>query len=186
MKRRTLLLALGGGSAIGTGAVSQFSADRGVTVAASADNNALLRITPVSSNVFVNTANDTIELAINEISETGGKGINEDAKTALDSIVRLENQGSSKQTIRFSEFTSDVNGTGLSAKFYTGDASAADGNITNDITLVDSGRNPFELAVNPPGNEQELGLLIDATGVDVDAPDGVTVSFQTTITTEEN
>lgn len=99
MQRRKMLAALGsaavgGATAMGTGAFTSVTADRSVDVAVAGDSDALLTVQEVSGSA--NSKYVTIEsdgtLSI-DISTKQGKGLNEDATTKIKDLFQIRNRG---------------------------------------------------------------------------------------------
>lgn len=90
MNRRNVLIGLGavaagGGAVLGSGAFSQVTADRTVSVSAAADSSAQLGIAVTGD--LAGSNNDTIAF------ELGGNGVNLDAVTRFDGALTITNNG---------------------------------------------------------------------------------------------
>lgn len=179
MKRRTLLLAVGGTSAVGTGAVSELTAERGITVAASSDNNAIVKLEPRPTatdilDELVTTKNGEVKLTITELSGSNGgvgKGVNSDAVTAFDDLLKVTNQSVTDVDIRFTPFETG----NITAEFFTGNTGGSDPRTTDGVTVHSGSEN--ELSIKS-GNSESLGVLIDTNGFGTvtNNPDSVTVT----------
>lgn len=173
MKRRTLLLAIGGGSTVGTGAVSRLASSRGVSVAVSPDSNALIKLVPISDNAFVETTDETsqISLAVSSVNESNG--VNRRAVTHLDNLIRLTNATANTLSISFEQFTDTIGSQ----------------DVTADFTLSNDGRTSItgaENAVNVgSGTSKVVGLKIDTRTVQAISAGTLEFSSAVTITAED-
>lgn len=113
MERRQLLAALGalsagGASAVGTGAFTGASADRGFQVQVSGDASALLGIKSSSgpNGAYADTTSDG-EFRINLTSSNinigsgiaGGEGVNPNSATSIQDVFEIVNQGTQEVEI---------------------------------------------------------------------------------------
>jgi parallel beta-helix repeat protein len=102
MKRRNLLIALGGAAGasglIGTGAFTSVTADRDVTVNVADDTNGYLGFSASQSanGEFASVSGDEIALDF-DTSDGGGSGVGLDSTYNFDDVFTIENQGT--QTI---------------------------------------------------------------------------------------
>lgn len=150
-------------SAAGTGALSQLDANREATATVAADSDALLGLTSPRSNVFVDTTGGKVSLIIGNVDNGTGEtanGVNTGAQTALDNILSITNQTSTRQAVGF-EIVSETTGPEFTAEFYTGSASAPD--VRSSVTTHTGGDTAFRLR---PGESSEsinepVGLLIE-------------------------
>ncbi|WP_204366745.1 hypothetical protein [Natrinema versiforme] len=110
MNRRNVLVGLGtivagGGAALGTGAFSSVEAERTVSVTTAGDDSAFLGISGNSDYVQdgdSNTSEFVIDLG--SYGDQEGDGFNENAKTVLNDVLTITNQGSDDSiTIGFAE-----------------------------------------------------------------------------------
>ena len=90
-------LAAGGAAATGTGAFTSVSADRTITVQTAKDSNAFLKIsaedTP-NGNEYVDTQDGMVSLDFTSTdSPDNGSGVNPDATTIFDDLLKVKNQG---------------------------------------------------------------------------------------------
>ena len=102
MERRKLLtgigsLAAGSAAAMGTGAFTETSVDRGVQVAVANDAAAYLGLSDVDhspNSAYVSQDGSSGELAI-EVADSGngGSGVNLDSHTRIDDLFQIRNQG---------------------------------------------------------------------------------------------
>ena len=89
-------LATGSAAALGTGAFSSVEAERSVEIDVEGDAEAYLRLTGDEEFIDDDTPQDSeLEFAfgVNEETEEGGQGFNDDAVTVVEDIVTIENQG---------------------------------------------------------------------------------------------
>jgi hypothetical protein len=104
MKRRKVLaglgsLAAGGAAAMGTGAFTSVSANRGVAVNVADDSDALLAFTTAGAgpnSQYAETDGKTLSIDItgeNDDIAGGGSGINQNATTIIRDIFDIRNQG---------------------------------------------------------------------------------------------
>jgi len=92
-------LATGSAAAMGTGAFTSVSANRGITVDTADDSGAFLAIeadsTP-NANEYVNTSGGTVSLDFSNTDDTdmgNGTGVNKNATTIFDDLLNITNQG---------------------------------------------------------------------------------------------
>jgi Protein of unknown function (DUF1102). len=108
MRRRKFLIGAGslaaaGAGAIGTGAVTSVSADRSVDVETASDATAFLSIEPENTpngNEYVNVTSGTVELDFTS-TDSGGSGINMNATTVFDNLLRITNQGTQEVIVGY-------------------------------------------------------------------------------------
>jgi len=105
MQRRKFIAAMGsltaaGAAGLGTGAFTSVEADRDVEIATTGDASAFLQIEaedgPNADEYVVTEDDDTIALDFTNTNETpnsGGDGLNEDAYTIIDNLLKFTNQG---------------------------------------------------------------------------------------------
>lgn len=158
MKRRTLLLWTGalvgsGATVFGTGAVSTVEAQREVTVSVVGDGAAYLSLSPGSGDVagFVTQdANGVVGIDVGTVdngSGATGDGVNDGSVTAIDDVLRIENQGTN--TVELSASFPPNCGLVLFTSYGGPTNVAALDEMVNYVTL-------------PPGGFTEVGLAIDA------------------------
>lgn len=103
MQRRKFLtgvgaLAAGSAAAVGTGAFTSVRAERNINVAVAGDNEAYLALDASVSDYAEETGN-TLELQFDgSNSGQNGQGLNANADTTFQNVMRIENQGT--ETIR--------------------------------------------------------------------------------------
>jgi hypothetical protein len=114
VSRRSILAGLGGlvaggGAVLGTGAFTAVEAQRTVDVETTGDANAFLGIEPfetggtVSENAaaYVDASDDTVEIDITETD--AGEGVNENAVTAIDRLLKVTNNGTQDVAVGFND-----------------------------------------------------------------------------------
>jgi hypothetical protein len=125
MNRRTVLIGLGGlfagsGALLGTGAFTTVEAERTVTVETAGDADAFLGITPFpdSANADYVTAPEdgTVEIDITGES-TSGKGVNENAITAIDRLLEVTNNGTQEVAVGFDAAYAEQRGDFSNSKY---------------------------------------------------------------------
>jgi hypothetical protein len=134
MDRRKFLigagsLAAGSAAAMGTGAFTSVTADRGVTVNVANDANAFLALAAEDTdngNAYVGDHNGVVDLHFDEAAGTeGGTGLNQDAKTIIRDLLQVTNNGTQDVIV-------GVTGLPESMSIYTDDGDvAANGNSTS-------------------------------------------------------
>ena len=115
MNRRTVLIGLGGlfagsGALLGTGAFTTVTAERTVNVETAGDANAFLGIEPFetdnerSNNAaeYVDTSGETVVIDITGTDE-GATGVNENAITAIDRLLKVTNNGTQTVQVGFND-----------------------------------------------------------------------------------
>ncbi|MEZ3145347.1 hypothetical protein [Halobaculum sp. MBLA0143] len=183
MQRRTMLAALGsvavgGATAMSTGAFTSVSTNRGVDVSVASDTDALLALRPADTpnGAYATAANGTLSLDVT--GADGGPGVNPDALTVLDDVFRVENRGTS--TV---ELTGEKTGSYPDAVvfgvnqarggfteldvFHTLDPEAPTG---IDSDLLFEGEQPRGSGSRqiPVGHSYYVSLLIDTRGISAD------------------
>lgn len=111
--RRNVLIGLGslvagGGALLGTGAFTTVTAERTVNVETAGDVNAFLGIEPFETDgedsdnaaEYVDTSGDTVVI---DITDQGNGGVNEDAITALDRLLKVTNNGTQTVQVGFND-----------------------------------------------------------------------------------
>ncbi|WP_435359153.1 hypothetical protein [Haloarchaeobius sp. DFWS5] len=104
MERRKFIigmgsLAAGGAAAMGTGAFTSVSADRGIRVHTPWDSDALLGLAPEDSpnSQYVVANQDAMEIdfggGTNQITDNGAYGVNNEAVTIVRDMFKITNQG---------------------------------------------------------------------------------------------
>lgn len=175
MNRRKFLIAggaiaAGGAAAVGSNAFTSVEAARSVQVSVSGDATAFLGIEPVQgpNAEYVDVSEEEFAFAVTG-TDGGGNGVNLNAMTRIDELVRITNQGT--QSIVFgARFTaggfsnrnvlfvdeSDVQASGSSALPFD-DIVVVTVGVTNDFSWDDH-PTAVELA---PGEAIELGYIVD-------------------------
>ena len=118
MERRKFVIgmgsiAAGSAAAVGTGAFTSVSADRGVTVEVDDDNDAYLGLEAERDDIISDDGDDgqlTLDLGsqtTNEGTDYEGEGFNKEAITEVDGVFRITNQGTDTVDL---EIENDVDG----------------------------------------------------------------------------
>ncbi len=175
-------LAAAGAATIGTGAFTSVQADRTVSVSVADDANAFLAIEPESNspnaNEYVDTSGNAVSLDFTSTDAPGnGQGINDNATTEFDDLLRITNQGTQGVYVGYG---GDGSGTTLTnANFalyhedpdFTGSGSgsnydASAGNYNNDGQLnidtapdADSDGNPDLVYLTPGETLNNVGAF---------------------------
>lgn len=111
MNRRTALLGLGaiataGGAAFGSGAFSQVTADRSVTVTTAGDAAALLELSATDEHTeFVDQSAGTIEFNLDGGTVASGDGFNYKGVSYIEPLFEITNNGSETVGIRIGSTT---------------------------------------------------------------------------------
>jgi hypothetical protein len=106
-------LAAGSAAAVGTGAFTSVTADRGIDVSVSADNGALLGLGPVPGNsnhpnaAYLSQDGSSSEIAIDV------ENVNTDAETWIDSLFQITNNGTQDIWVWFT-----LTGNGFKTQVY--------------------------------------------------------------------
>jgi hypothetical protein len=141
-------LAAAGAAGIGTGAFTSVEAQRDVDIATTGDASAFLQIeaedTPNADEYVITEDDDTIALDFTNTNEMGGggDGLNEDATTIFDNLLKFTNQGTQEIMVGV---VNDADGH--PGSFYaensqndTSDNSSFDvGDWSEDATTIDVG-----------------------------------------------
>jgi len=132
MQRRKFIAGLGslaaaGAAGIGTGAFTSVSASRDVTINTVGDASAFLKIEPEdtpNAQEYVFTEGDgTIALDFTnttkaESNQTLGSGLNKDAKTIFDNLLKFTNQGTQEILVGVENEGDAASGSGHPGSFY--------------------------------------------------------------------
>jgi hypothetical protein len=132
MQRRKFIAGLGsiaaaGAAAVGTGAFTSVSASRDVTINTTGDASAFLKIEPEdtpNADEYVYTESDnTIALDFTNTDESatsgnGGSGLNEDATTIFDNLLKFTNQGTQEIYVGVANEGDPASGAGHPGSFY--------------------------------------------------------------------
>ncbi|WP_147437703.1 MULTISPECIES: hypothetical protein [unclassified Halorubrum] len=191
MQRRKYLaglgaLAAGSGAAVGTGAFTSVTADRGVSVAVADDADALLAIEPEDTpngNEYADVSGGEVLLDFSNTNETfaessddGASGINGDADTTIRDVLQVTNQGTQDVIVGIGSLPSATSA-------YTDDGDvAANGNSTSlnwdnyspssgNLALVEPGETMNRVGFifrDPPNSLNLTGgtLTLNAVAVD--------------------
>jgi hypothetical protein len=136
MQRRKMLAALGsvavgGATAVSTGAFTSVEANRDISVAVADDSDALLAIEPEDTpngTEYADVDNGEVSLDFTNTDETdgaGGSGLNADATTTIRDVLQVTNQGTQDVIV-------GISGLPDSVSAYTDDGDvAANGNSTS-------------------------------------------------------
>ncbi|AGB30263.1 Protein of unknown function (DUF1102) [Natrinema pellirubrum DSM 15624] len=141
MNRRNVLVGLGtivagGGAALGTGAFSSVEAERTVSVETADDSSAFLALSSARSDAaFVNESDGTVQINLDGTSSADGDGVNQNAKTTLDELVQVTNQGT--QTVNTLTFEFSVDDTDISQS--ASDVKSTLGIVSGDATINGEG-----------------------------------------------
>jgi hypothetical protein len=108
-------VAAGAGAAAGSGAFSSVTANRTVNVQTAGDGSAALTLAGTGSsnaNEYVSTSGGTIQLDLDGTSSgNGSSGLNKNAKTTINNLVKITNNGSQDLTELRVEITNDAGNT---------------------------------------------------------------------------
>ena len=182
MQRRKLLagmgsLAAGSAAAMGTGAFTETSVDRAVTVQVANDAAGYLGLSDVDSSPnsqFVSQDGSNGELAIDvDDSGNGGSGVNLNSHTRIDDLFKITNQGT--QTV-YASIVLTGNGSKTNVYFYDSDnqTRALSPDYGKPGAYADQG-DPDSVGPNPshvtrssaelaPGHAVLVGLDVEALG----------------------
>jgi hypothetical protein len=105
-RRNTLIgigtLIAGGGAVLGTGAFTTVQAERTVSVETVGDASAFLGLTSLNDD-YVDDSGDTIQIALDGSENSNADGLNQDARSRFEDIVRAANNGADDvDTLTFS------------------------------------------------------------------------------------
>jgi hypothetical protein len=192
MDRRKFLIgagsiAAGSAAAMGTGAFTSVTAQRGVTVNVADDANALLALeaedTP-NGNAYVGEHDGVVDLHFDENAGVDGDGLNQNAETIIRNLLQVTNQGTQDVIV-------GVTGLPDSMSIYTDDGDvAANGNSTSlnqdsndpssgNLALVEKGETMDNVGVifrDPPSDLDldDASITFNAIAVDeLDNPSDV-------------
>jgi hypothetical protein len=112
-------LATGAGAVLGTGAFSSVNADRTASVQVTGDASALLGLEPApAGSEYAAITDGTVGINIDGTS-TGAQGVNQNAVTVIDRLIKVTNNGTTDITVGFiddlvveRDATYDANPTG--------------------------------------------------------------------------
>lgn len=108
MQRRKFIAGLGsltaaGAAGIGTGAFSFMNAERTVSVATAGDASAFLGIETSQSQYATGASGGTAEITLDSDSGGAGDGVNANADTRFDGVLKLVNNGDREVSITVDE-----------------------------------------------------------------------------------
>lgn len=165
--RRSVLIGLGGlvaggGALLGTGAFTTVEAERTVSVETAGDADAFLAMEPErDDNEYVSTDDGTIAINLDGNDE-GADGLNQNAITTFENLVRVTNQGTETVTELTLEFTDTPAGVDASDtfSFTVSDPDEDDSDTVDNGENVLTGDNdvPSELG---SGDAVVFGLEVD-------------------------
>lgn len=183
MNRRNVLVGIGaivagGGAALGTGAFSQVSAERDVSVSVADDANAFLAIAvheDRTSGDFVEE-NDDGSRTIVEFDfsgDTNDDGLNDEAVTDFHNLITITNNGSNdvQLNIEARDGTGDPI-TDLDDAFVAYEGDDPESEIANEV-----------LQTEDPNDSIDVGFRFDTTEADADDVEDIETIL---ITAEEN
>ncbi|WP_136350807.1 hypothetical protein [Natronorubrum bangense] len=177
MNRRNVLVGLGtivagGGAALGTGAFSSVTADRTVTVETAGDADAFLGL-QIRDDLAADE--NTIDLNF-ENAGNGAEGINENAKTTLDKVLLIQNNGT-QENIGIT-FEVEIDDTTDASNVFSFNE-----NNEGDFDDGDGGIDPNGEPLNP-NQSAAYDLEINLREDEVDVPDALDSddSFEVTVT----
>lgn len=177
MKRRTLILAIGGiastGAAVGSGAFSSVSANRDVSVSVAEDANAYLVMEPLNTpngNQFASSDDGVIALDFAD-SGNGGSGLGTDSIYTFDDVFQVANQG--------------TQGVYVWATFAGAEGAFDVGDEDTDIWLYPNG-NPHnklrdsedDVLYLPTGSSADIGVYVDTNDLSIDDDQELTMTVQ--------
>ena len=156
LTRRNTLIGLGaaaaGAGAIGgTGAFTSVTAERTVSVSTTGDDEAALALEAAgtsNSDDYVTTVDETVQINID-----GGNGLNKDAKTTIEGLITVTNNGSEEiDTLSLSMSLADADGlnTDNVFKFTSSEVSST---IQSEEDISDGGLGS--------GSDLDFGMVID-------------------------
>ena len=160
LTRRNALIGLGtvaagAGVVGGSGAFTQVEAERTVNISTAGDGSAALTLEGTGSshaNEYVSTSSGTIQLDLDGTSSGSTSGLNKNAKTTIDNLVKITNNGSQDLTKLNVEITNDAdNSIGGIFKFTKGPSGGT--TLGNNVDLSDGGLSS--------GSSVVFGLIIN-------------------------
>ena len=161
-------LAAGGAATIGTGAFASVRAERNINVAVAGDNEAYLALDASVSNYAEETGN-TLELQFDgSNSGQNGQGLNANADTAFQNVMRIENQGT--ETIRLQLANDEASAGGIGTIPSSGPMVVSF--TDSEYSGANSGTTPF--AASPAPNYWNSS---DVNGQDIGPGDDLYVHF---------
>jgi len=150
-------LAAGSAAAMGTGAFTSVRADRSISAEVVSDNEAYLHLDASVSDYAEETGN-TVEFQFNSDAGATGQGLNDNASTFINDVLKIENRGT--QTVRLQVGDSDEGLTSMAdgplAIGYTDDSNAGQG--ADNVTAFASSPAPSWWAGSGNINDQDLDV----------------------------
>jgi len=132
-------VAAGAGVIGGTGAFSSVEAERTVSVQTTGDGSAALTLAATDTNngnEYVSTSGGQIQLDLDGTSSgNGSSGLNKNAKTTIDNLVKITNNGSQELTSLNVEITNDA-GNDISGIFTFTKGSDGGTELGNNVDLT--------------------------------------------------
>ncbi|WP_137284857.1 hypothetical protein [Halorussus salinisoli] len=195
MDRRKFLigagsLAAGSAAAIGTGAFTSVSANRKLTVETADDADALLAMEAEDTkngDEYVDETGNAISI---DISTDNGDGVNDDATTYVNDLLKITNQGTQNVYVwaqglpdgvrMYHDSTSGYQNHGTGAGNNQGAFSDTSNlNVPDDPADANDPANPGGYEAAPllaPGDEvSEIGLVVDTTNGEVNFDDDIVI-----------
>ena len=160
-------LATGSAAALGTGAFSSVEAERSVEIDVEGDAEAYLRLTGDEEFIDDDTPQDSeLEFAfgVNEETEEGGQGFNDDAVTVVEDIVTIENQGT-EDTVQVDFGEDDDNGHEVTVNLDDADVKLMLPDEVNDRTIDVGNSTTIDIEVDtrdPDGSDSEEDITLYA------------------------
>ena len=161
MNRRNVLVglgavAVGGGAAFGSGAFSQVSAARTVSVSTEGDASGFLGLS--GDAAYITNDNSSSALTIDLGQATSGNGFNNEARTVVEDIVTATNDAADGENVDVG--FDDGTGTQVASDdFVLGDGN---GNPVADVTLYFGTENSQSVATGvTSGGTATMGVIVD-------------------------
>ena len=160
-------LAAGSAAAIGTGAFSSVEAERSVEIDVEGDAEAYLRLTGDAEFIDDDTPEDSeLEFAfgVNEETEEGGQGFNDDAVTVVEDIVTIENQGT-EDTVQVDFGEDGDNDDEVTVNLEDADVTLMLPDDVNDRTIDVGNSTTIDIEVDtrdPDGSDSEEDITLYA------------------------
>jgi len=196
MERRKFLIgagstAIGASALVGSGAFTSVSANRSLIVETADDADALLGIASTGSanaNDYVDDSGDAVSITIE--SDEGGDGVNDDATTYINDLLKITNQGTQNSYVWAEGLPDGVRMYHDSDNGYENPGTGAGNNqgafsdtsnlnVPDDPADENDPTNPGGYEAAPllaPGDElDEIGMVIDTTNGKVDFDDDIVI-----------
>jgi hypothetical protein len=190
MNRRKFTVGLGslataGAAAIGTGAFTSVEANRSIEVDVANDANAFFSLE--GDGEYVSESGDTIVIALGgPTTSGGGEGFNDNAKTEVEEVVTIRNQGTQPAEVGFGnpeqeevlDFPAQGDFNPARVTLTIADNNESDAELgPGDETSIDATVNTRDdLSIDPSGGQQKSVTLTADAGEaddDGDSEDGV-------------